>query len=357
MANIEIDKIIIKNRFRKDFGDLSDLKKSINEVGLMHPIVVNEDNELVAGERRLRAIKELGWKDSPITRINLKEVIKGEYDENNVRKEFTISEKVAIWEAMEKLQGNQYTKVAPSDSDGGKPIEPRQRASKALGIGTDTLSKAKQIIDSGEIELIEEMDKKEKVNPIYKKLQVKKIKKELKKKILSKNYEIIYADPPWKYNRNVGEGIASEEYSLMSNDKIASYLSDNKIYPEENSMLFLWVTFPMLEEGMEILDRWGFEYKTCGFNWIKLNKNGKPFFGIGHYTKSNSELCLIGVRGKGLPILDNTISQIVMTEKDRHSKKPDCIPDLIVRLIGDRKRVELFARNKREGWDVYGKEV
>ena len=143
----------------------------------------------------------------------------------------------------------------------------------------------------------------------------------------------------------------------MDNNKIGSYLSDNKIITEDNSLLFLWITFPLLKEGLEVLEAWGFEYKTCGFNWIKLNKNGKPFFGIGHYTKSNSELCLIGIKGKGLTILDDTISQIVMTEKDKHSKKPDCIPDLIVRLVGDRKRAELFARKKREGWDVYGDEV
>ena len=106
------------------------------------------------------------------------------------------------------------------------------------------------------------------------------------------------------------------------------------------------------------MESWGFKYKTYGFNWIKLNKNGKPFFGIGHYTKSNSELCLIGIKGKGLMILDDTISQIIMTEKDKHSKKPDKIPELIIRLVGDKKmKGELFARKKRDGWEVYGDEV
>ena len=148
-----------------------------------------------------------------------------------------------------------------------------------------------------------------------------------------------------------------EEYSTMSLDKIKSCLIDNNINTKENSILFLWVTFPMLKEGLEVMNAWGFKYKTCGFNWIKLNKNGKPFFGIGSYTKSNSELCLLGIKGKGLPILDNTISQIVMTEKDKHSKKPSEVRDKIVQLYGDRKRIELFARNKTPGWDTWGNEV
>ncbi len=85
--------------------------------------------------------------------------------------------------------------------------------------------------------------------------------------------------------------------------------------------------------------------------------NGQRF-GLGHYTKSNSELCLIGVRGKGLKILDNTISQIVMSKKDKHSRKPNEVANLIIRLVGDRKlKAELFARKERKGWYVYGNEV
>ena len=356
---IKIEEIKIGNRFRKDFGDLEPLKKSIKEIGLLHPIVINENKKLIAGERRLKAYKELKLKQIPVTKINLKEIIRGEYDENNVRKEFTVSEKVAIWEAMEKLiSRNDKGQFQRSESE-QRIDKPIKRAAKSMGISTDSLSKAKQIIDSGNIKLIEEMDKKNLVNPIYKKIKIERIKKELSKpKIkIEEEYEIIYADPSWSYNRNVGEGIASEEYSTLSLDKIKSFLEDNDIKSKENSLLFLWVTFPMLKEGIEVLESWGFRYKTLGFNWIKLNKNGKPFFGIGHYTKSNSEICLIGIKGKGLPIIDNTISQIIMTEKERHSKKPDIIPDLIVRLVGDRKRAELFARQKTKGWDVYGNEI
>jgi len=101
---------------------------------------------------------------------------------------------------------------------------------------------------------------------------------------------------------------------------------------------------------------WGFEYKTVGFTWIKKNKNGGNFFGVGWYTKSNAEVCLIGVKGKA-PKISNSISSVVETVRERHSKKPDIIRDKIVEFCGDVPRIELFARQETEGWDVWGNEV
>jgi len=243
-------------------------------------------------------------------------------------------------------------------------IDTRKTIAKASNVSHGTVDKVKFIERNAPQE-----DKKklsagtETINKIYTKLKrkekIKEIKNELKQKPIIKDspYEILYADPAWSYNRNVGEGIASEEYSTLSLNQIKTFLYQNKIKTEDNSVLFLWVTFPLLKEGLEVMEAWEFKYKTCGFNWIKLNKNGKPFFGIGSYTKSNSELCLMGVKGKGLPVLDNTISQIIMTEKDRHSKKPEEVADKILQLYGKRNAIELFARKKRAGWDVYGDEV
>lgn len=162
-----IKQIIIKNRYRKDYGDLEPLKESIKRIGLLHPVVINEENVLVAGGRRLKALKELGHEDIPVTKINLKDVIRGEYDENSVRKGFTPSEEVAIWQSMESYQETGIKKP-PSESDGG---EPRQRAAKFLGKSTDTLSKAKQIVDSGDEELIKRMDDTGNVSLVYKKLK------------------------------------------------------------------------------------------------------------------------------------------------------------------------------------------
>jgi N6-adenosine-specific RNA methylase IME4 len=126
---------------------------------------------------------------------------------------------------------------------------------------------------------------------------------------------------------------------------------------DNNCMLFLWVTFPNLQEGLNIIKEWGFTYKTLGFSWIKTNKkNNKPFFGIGYYTKSNCECCLIGVKGK--PIKEsNSVSSVIISPREEHSKKPDEVRDKIVELCGDIPRIELFARQEVKGWDCWGNEV
>ena len=117
-------------------------------------------------------------------------------------------------------------------------------------------------------------------------------------------YSIIYADPPWKYNdRMVMKGVhgnirgAESFYNTMT-------LEDIKALPvkeitEKNAILFLWVTMPFLPQTQEVMESWGFKYKTCGFTWIKTTKTGKIHTGMGHYTRGNAELCLIGVRGGG----------------------------------------------------------
>ena len=175
-----------------------------------------------------------------------------------------------------------------------------------------------------------------------------------------KKYNIIYADPPWSYKDKRDKhprmsGGATAHYNTMSLEQIKAL--PIKDLAADNCMLFLWVTFPNLQEGLDVIKAWGFKYKTLGFSWIKTNKNnGKPFFGIGYYTKSNCEVCLIGVKGKPIKV-SNSVSSVIISPRQEHSKKPDQIRDKIVELCGDVPRIELFARQKTEGWDIWGNEV
>ncbi len=175
-----------------------------------------------------------------------------------------------------------------------------------------------------------------------------------------KKYQIIYADPPWKYNSRANHktrfrGGACGHYQLMTMEDIKA-MPVSKIVAD-NACLFLWATFPYLKEQLEIFRAWGFEYKTLGFLWAKLNpKNGKPFFGVGFYPKSNAEVCLLGIKGRLKPIT-NSISQIIVAPRRLHSQKPDEIRERIVELFGDLPRLELFARQKVKGWDCWGNEV
>jgi len=117
--------------------------------------------------------------------------------------------------------------------------------------------------------------------------------------------------------------------------------------------LFLWATMPALPDGIKVLEAWGFKYKTCAFSWVKTKKDGTPLAGMGSYTKSNIEVCLLGMRGH-IKAVDKTIPQVVMHERLGHSVKPPVVRERIERLFGNISRIELFARQKVEGWDAIG---
>jgi len=178
-----------------------------------------------------------------------------------------------------------------------------------------------------------------------------------------KKYQIIYADPPWKYRSTTSPNQigkyktqkARNNYQTMTFDEI--YSLPIKEITDDNCALFLWTTFPLLIGCIKTFEKWGFIYKTVAFNWTKLNKNNnRPYFGTGYYTKANSEVCLLGIKGKMKPI-SNFISSIILQPREEHSKKPTIARDNIVELFGDLPRIELFARQKTKGWDVWGNEV
>lgn len=176
---------------------------------------------------------------------------------------------------------------------------------------------------------------------------------------MSKKYQIILADPPWRYNDPKGNdpAMGGITYPTMSDAEICDMkyeLADNFA---ENCSLFLWATMPKLQEALDVIKAWGFIYTTCAFVWVKQNPNGDGIYsGLGHWTNGNAELCLFAKKGKPQRVAKN-IKQICIAPRSRHSEKPKEIRDRIVSLIGDVPRIELFARQKTEGWDVWGNEV
>lgn len=174
---------------------------------------------------------------------------------------------------------------------------------------------------------------------------------------INKKYQIIYADPPWSYKDKAlsGNRGAGCKYPVMSiqdiNNLPVSSIADN------NSILFMWVTMPKLNECFDVIKSWGFEYKTCAFTWVKTNKiSGTPFMGMGRWTRANSELCLLATKGKPIRI-DAGVHSVVIDNIREHSRKPDQVRDRIVKLCGDIPRIELFARSSSPGWDVWGNQT
>ena len=172
-----------------------------------------------------------------------------------------------------------------------------------------------------------------------------------------KKYQIIYADPPWSYKTWTAKGghkSASAHYQTMEKKDIQEM--PIKEIADNDCTLFLWVTMPNLIEGIELIEKWGFTYKTCAFDWVKIYKSGKPVVGLGYWTRANAELCLLATKGKPKRI-NNSVSQIVIEQPREHSRKPDCVRDRIVQLMGDLPRIELFCRHPEQGGDSMGNEL
>lgn len=170
-----------------------------------------------------------------------------------------------------------------------------------------------------------------------------------------KKYQIIYADPPWSYkdkSKSHGGG-AESHYPCMSISDICKM----DIPAEDNSVLLMWTTYPQLEEAFKVISAWGFVYKTCAFTWVKTNKDGSIYMGMGRYTRANAEICLLAKRGNGIKRQSASIFNTQVHGRSKHSQKPIKFKEDIVRLFGDLPRIELFAREKTEGWDVWGNEV
>jgi len=173
------------------------------------------------------------------------------------------------------------------------------------------------------------------------------------------NYNIIYADPPWKYNDRRGD---SKDYGACSAHYDTLSYKELKVIPiqdisADDCALFLWTTMPFLPDAISLVSDWGFRYRTVAFVWIKTNpKAGTVFKGLGNWTKANAELVLLGTRGK-VKRESKKVSQVIVENRGKHSKKPNIVRERIVELVGDLPRIEIFARDRFDGWSCFGNEV
>ncbi len=180
-----------------------------------------------------------------------------------------------------------------------------------------------------------------------------------------KRYSVILCDPPWQYSdKALQRGGAERHYRTMPIKELVALNVEAIAAPD--ALLFLWVTAPFVAQGVHayVADRWGFELRTVAFTWAKTtqqkNDGGlvtiRPAWGMGHWTRSNAEQCFLGVRGN--PQRANAdVNSLIIAPRGKHSAKPPEVRDRIVRLAGDVPRIELFARERVEGWDAWGDEL
>ena len=372
--NLSIDDIVVGERRRKDMGDLSGLAHSIADIGLLHPIVVTPDRALIAGERRLEACKLMGWDTIEATIATdldgAMRALKAERDENTCRKDFAPSEAVALGDVLEAIEEQaakerqcEHGNTAPGkqkNTGGNLPQvngKTRDKVGAAVGMSGKTYEKAKKVIAASKehperfADIAKAMDKTGNVDRAFKAVRQEQHRAEIKsvtlEEAVSGKYTVIYADPPWSYNNSGFDQSAGNTYPTMPTSEICAMPVADLL--TSNAVLFLWITSPLLLDGISVMKAWGFEYKTS-MVWVK---NRAP--GMGFWVQTFHELLLIGEHGSMKPA--QKPPSVVTEDITTHSRKPSSVYEIIEGMYPDFPKLELFARNERQGWKAFGNEI
>jgi len=367
---LPIDKIIIGERFRKDLGDIETLSKSIKSVGLLHPIVVSKDLDLIAGRRRIEACRKLGWTEIPVHTVSLEDLKRGEFDENAIRKNFTTSEMVAVKRYYEpevkaeaKKRQEELGRTQGKDPSGKFPEgvkgDTRDIVAKFAGVSGRTLEKAEDIVEAAEADpetfgdILKGVDSG-KTSISHAHTKIKRRRKHIDPPSLPEGiFDVILADPPWRYYFPL-RGAPDAHYETMSTEDICNLEVEGVSIKEKiagDAILFLWATNPKLKVALEVIESWGFTYVT-NMVWVKEK------WGTGYYLRGQHELLLIAKKGKIPPPVEEVRPSSVLHAPVReHSRKPDEIYGIIETLYPNRQYLELFSRNERNRWEMWGNDT
>lgn len=354
---MKIDQIQVGFRYRKDLGDVRSLADSIQAIGLLHPVVVTPEGRLIAGQRRLEACRQLGWADIPVTVVDLYQAARGEAHENFVRKDLLPSEIVALRRAIEPLerraarerQGHRAD-ACPSATVAEGQGDSRDKIARYLGVGRTTIERAEAVVAAAEEEpeeyghLVEQMDRSGKVAGAYRRLTVLKQAKELEAappELPTGPFQVIVADPPWRYecgNNLPYPTMDIEEIKAMPVDDIAA----------DDAILWLWTTNAHLRVAFDVVEAWGFEYKTL-LTWVKDR------MATGEWLRGQTEHCMLAARGKPVFVNRNHTTVLEAVRRE-HSRKPEEFYR-VVEATSPGNKLELFCRELREGWCAYGNDT
>lgn len=385
MSTIELSKIKIGDRIRKDTGDLESLKSSIIKNGLFHPIVVDKDFKLIAGFRRLSAMKELnkevpntsGFGNIPYTMINIENAFDVELEENTIRKNFTISEIADIIDEVADTRIGH--KQSDEDAKDGKlPTfgkgTTREIVGKLTGYSSRQIDKIKTINEKAKVnkkfqKYMEDIDNhKKSVNTVH--TLVTKESRNLPKIELPKEQsDIILADVPYEHDDQGGRFSASKQFMTMP---IKDIMKDFKtLNTPENAIIFFWMspsiqydTIPITYQNKDgatlqvqvpiykaILDAGGFKQVKGEFVW------DKEIIGGGSINRNQHENLIIAVKGN-FPVPLKAFSSIIKARRGKHSEKPnEIVQDMIEQMYPKRNYCQIYGRNLRDGWITHGNEV
>jgi N6-adenosine-specific RNA methylase IME4 len=352
---------------RRNHGDLSGLKDSIRELGLLQPLVVTPQGKLIAGRRRFQVLKELGAETVPariVTPANALEEFRMAWHENKHRKPEDWVEELR----SERYEAQLYTELFPDAvKHGGKRTKGEVQDAESASCSVPSFTKARgEAIGQGQrrvqerLQLAEDLEQHPELakakNPTdaRRKLNLIERRREIAQMppltSLDGPFAVIYGDPPWAWEFSVDDGDKVEShYPTMPLAEICNLPVASIAAPD--CVLFLWSPSPKLQEALAVMCGWSFEYRTC-MVWDKGS------IGPGYYARQQHELLLIGTRGQPrTPLHENRPTSVVRAKRGRHSEKPEEFCQIIEAMYPAVTRVELFARKRRENWAAWGSEV
>ena len=386
---ILIDNIIVENRKRKINPEkVGALALSIERIGLQNPIIVKNENShyrLIAGYHRLEAIKILKWPKIECNEYNQDGLFLelAEIDENLIRNDLTVIEQAEHLqrrnEILEQMGERREVGRYQSNGDTVSPLKTTKDIAKEVGLSERSTQRRCQIaraiipkvrdmirsvetISDSTIQLLnlsrQEPEMQERIGRLLADGTAKsfvdaraRIYREESKNIKPPEgkYQVIYADPPWSYGKvDDNYGPANRHYNTMTSEELLAFPVKDMAF--DDAILFLWVTVPKLEEGLELAKAWGFKYKGQ-FIWDKVKHN------FGRINSIRHEILLICMKGSFGPQelkLFDSVQTIERTKK--HSEKPEEFRKIIDTLYPSATKRELFGRKQIEGWDVWGSE-
>lgn len=227
-------------------------------------------------------------------------------------------------------------------------VPPEYPTIAELGIDKKTSARAQRLADLAEDDFQAVKAGEVKRMQAFRDQRAQEIRKEVTAP--TAKYRVLYADPPWSYGNTQPDYHTEQRdhYPVMALADICALPVSEWVEP--NSVLFLWVTSPILEESFQVVNAWGFRYKSS-FVWDKIKHN------MGHYNSVRHEFLLICTRGSGMPDVPKLFDSVVAIERGAHSEKPAVFYEMIETLYPHGKRLEMFARGQRAGWDHYGNEA
>ena len=354
-----------------------DFIDSIKEKGILEPLVIKRDGTIISGHRRWLTAKALNMESVPVRVLEFE----NELDEReaiitfNKQREKTFSQKMAEAEELEAIERERARErqreagVAnlPTVSSGNVSLthedkgQTRDKVAEAVGIGSGrTYDKASKVWEAAKEgnevaqDLVRKLDKGEvSIHKAYKDIRRQELRKEKQEELQTRElptgvFEVILADPPWRYQFSETQSREIENhYPTMDLDDIKNL----NVPSADDSVLFLWATDPKLEEALEVLNSWGFTYKTCAV-WDKEK------IGMGYWFRGQHELLLVGTKGNfPTPEPSARFSSIIKEPRSTHSTKPKVIYEMLEAMFPGRTYLELFCRTPRDGWEVWGNEV